>query len=260
MDVNIDSLRIIKFGVVLMRYLIDFSYSGFLFNGYQRQPGLRTVQNEIEKVLTMINGDNKVVIYSAGRTDAKVNALHQTAHFDLDKTIPTGKIKMALNSYLPDDIYINSVTKVADNFHARYLVKSKLYEYKINTKEFNPLLRTHVYQYGKPLNVKKIRKALEYLKGTHDFTTFTCAEDKRINKMRTILDAMVDEEDGIITISFLGTGFLKYQIRNMIGLLIEIGEGKQALENIPNLFEMKDRRAINLTAPPEGLTLVKVNY
>ena len=243
-----------------MRYLIDFSYSGDNFNGYQKQPKLRTVQETIEKVLTSINNSKEVTIYSSGRTDALVNALHQMAHFDLDYDLPLYKIKSALNSYLPDDIYINEVKKVDNNFHARYNVKSKTYEYKINQGVFNPLLRTLVYQYGKPLNIRKIRDALPYLEGTHDYTTFTCSEDKKENKVRTIFSIDLKVNNDIITITFTGTGFLKYQVRNMVGLLIKIGEEKELASNIPLLLEKKDRRVIGQTAPACGLTLVNVEY
>lgn len=243
-----------------MRYLIDFSYSGENFSGYQKQKKLRTVQGEIEKVLTSINNNSLVIIYSSGRTDGKVNALHQIAHFDLNYDIKEYKIKSALNSYLPDDIYINEVKKVNDNFHARYMVSSKIYEYKINQGVFNPLLRNHVYQYGKSLKINKIEEALKYFIGTHDFTTFTCSEDKRTDKVRSILSASVICNNDIISIRFEGTGFLKYQVRNMVGLLIKIGENKLEPQKIPCLLEKKDRCAIGLTAPACGLTLIKVNY
>ena len=149
-----------------MRYLIDFSYSGALFNGYQKQHNLRCVQTEIEKVLTNINNGNNVTIYSSGRTDAKVNALHQKAHFDLNVKITPYKLKCALNSYLPNDIYINETKEVDSNFHARYMVKSKTYEYKINVGTFNPLTQNYIYQYCKPLNLKKMMEAIKYFKGT----------------------------------------------------------------------------------------------
>ena len=207
----------------MTRYLIDFSYSGANFSGYQKQPGKRTVQDEIEKVLSRIN-NNSVKLTSSGRTDALVNAIHQKAHFDLDKKIGSYKLNGALNSYLPDDIYVNSVTKVDNLFHARYMVKSKTYEYLINTGDYNPLLRTHVYQYCKPLNIRKMKKAVKYFIGKHDFTTFVSAEDKKKDKVREIYDASVDEKDGIIKITFKGSGFLKYQVRNMVGTLIKIGE------------------------------------
>lgn len=243
----------------MTRYLIDFSYSGANFSGYQKQPGKRTVQDEIEKVLSSIN-NNSVKLTSSGRTDALVNAIHQKAHFDLDKKIETYKLNGALNSYLPDDIYINSVTKVDNLFHARYMVKSKTYEYLINTGDYNPLLRTHVYQYCKPLNIRKMKKAVKYFIGKHDFTTFVSAEDKKEDKVREIYDASVDEKEGIIKITFKGSGFLKYQVRNMVGTLIKIGEEKVLPDIILSLLEKKDRKCAFLCAPAQGLTLTDVKY
>lgn len=244
----------------MTRYLIDFSYSGANFSGYQKQPGKRTVQDEIEKVLSSINNNNSVKLTSSGRTDALVNAIHQKAHFDLDKKIGAYKLNGALNSYLPDDIYVNSVTKVDNLFHARYMVKSKTYEYLINTGDYNPLLRTHVYQYCKPLNIRKMKKAVKYFIGKHDFTTFVSAEDKKQDKVREIYDASVDEKEGIIKITFKGSGFLKYQVRNMVGTLIKIGEEKVLPDIILSLLEKKDRKCAFLCAPAQGLTLTDVKY
>ncbi len=243
----------------MTRYLIDFSYSGANFSGYQKQPGKRTVQDEIEKVLSSIN-NNSVKLTSSGRTDALVNAIHQKAHFDLDKEIGAYKLNGALNSYLPNDIYVNSVTKVDNLFHARYMVKSKTYEYLINTGDYNPLLRTHVYQYCKPLNIRKMKKAVKYFIGKHDFTTFVSAEDKKEDKVREIYDASVDEKEGIIKITFKGSGFLKYQVRNMVGTLIKIGEEKVLPDIILSLLEKKDRKCAFLCAPAQGLTLTDVKY
>lgn len=243
----------------MTRYLIDFSYSGANFSGYQKQPGKRTIQDEIEKVLSSIN-NNSVKLTSSGRTDALVNAIHQKAHFDLDKKIGAYKLNGALNSYLPNDIYVNSVTKVDNLFHARYMVKSKTYEYLINTGDYNPLLRTHVYQYCKPLNIRKMKKAVKYFIGKHDFTTFVSAEDKKEDKVREIYDASVDEKEGIIKITFKGSGFLKYQVRNMVGTLIKIGEEKVLPDIILSLLEKKDRKCAFLCAPAQGLTLTDVKY
>lgn len=243
----------------MTRYLIDFSYSGANFSGYQKQPGKRTVQGEIEKVLSSIN-NNSVKLTSSGRTDALVNAIHQKAHFDLDKKIGAYKLNGALNSYLPDDIYVNSVMEVDNLFHARYMVKSKTYEYLINTVDYNPLLRTHVYQYCKPLNIRKMKKAVKYFIGKHDFTTFVSAEDKKEDKVREIYDASVDEKEGIIKITFKGSGFLKYQVRNMVGTLIKVGEEKVSPDIILSLLEKKDRKCAFLCAPAQGLTLTDVKY
>lgn len=242
-----------------MRYLIDFSYDGKDFCGYQKQPKKRTIEDEIEKVLSSIN-DSKVVIYSSGRTDKGVNALHQTAHFDMNRKINEYKLKGALNSYLPDDIYINDIKVVDDKFHARYDAKLKVYEYKINTKEYNPIKRGYIYQYGKDLNLKKMKKGIKFFIGIHDFTTFVSAEDKKENKVRTIKKAYIKKKDGIITITFIGDGFLKYQVRNMVGTLIKIGEEKVKPNIIQDLLLKKDRRKAFLCAPSSGLTLKEVRY
>lgn len=242
-----------------MRYLIDFSYSGELFNGYQKQKGKRTIQGEIEKVLSNINNKD-VIIHSSGRTDKGVNAIHQMAHFDFDKKISCYKLKGALNSYLPSDIYVNDVIRVSNCFHARYMVKEKTYEYKINTGIYNPLLRTQVYQYCKQLNLKKMKKAIKYFKGKHDFTTFTSAEDKREDKIRRITKVSLKQKENIIIIRFTAKGFLKYQVRNMVGTLIKVGENKVEVKTIPLLFNKKDRKSAHLCAPSEGLTLIDVKY
>lgn len=242
-----------------MRYLIDFSYLGAKFNGYQKQPNLRTVQEEIEKVLKMIEQED-VKICSSGRTDAKVNALHQMAHFDLKKEISAYKLKGALNGYLPDDIYINDVKIVDNNFHARYMVKSKTYTYYINTGIYNPIFKDSIYQYCKSLNYDKMVCSIKDFIGTHDFSTFCSSEDKRENKVRTIFDAYVIKEGDIIKIVFKGSGFLKYQVRNMVGLLIEIASGKLPKDSIPSLIKEKDRTKIGVIAPAQGLTLSEVLY
>lgn len=245
--------------VVIMRYLIDFSYSGELFSGYQKQPGLRTIQEELEKVLTSIN-NSPVVICASGRTDAKVNALHQKAHFDLNANLPCYKLKGALNSYLPDDIHVNEVTIVSDSFHARYMVKSKTYQYRINIGSYNPILRSHVYQYCKPLNVALMKTAIKDFEGILDFTSFSSAQDKRTNKIREVFEAKLDQIDDTIIITFKGKGFLKYQVRSMVGTLIKIGEEKIAPNSIPNLINKKNRKSAPFMAPANGLTLTSVEY
>ena len=182
------------------------------------------------------------------------------AHFVLNKEISPYKLKGALNSYLPDDIYINDVKCVNENFHARYMVKEKTYQYKINTGNYNPLLRTHVYQYCRTLNIKKMKEALSNFKGTHDFTTFTSSEDKREDKVRTIKNVSLSFSKDIITITFKAKGFLKYQVRNMVGTLIKVGEEKVDPSIIPVLLEKKDRKSAYMCAPAEGLTLINIKY
>ena len=162
-----------------MRYLITFSYDGSNYNGYQKQPNLRTIQSSIEDALKFINGLESVDIHASGRTDKGVHAINQKAHFDLNKNITLYKLKCALNTYTDKDIYIKNVEVVDASFHARYMVKKKEYIYKLNMGEYNPIERNYVYQYNKELNIEKMKNEIGYLKGTHDFSAFVNKEEKK---------------------------------------------------------------------------------
>ena len=122
-----------------MRYLITFSYDGSKYQGYQKQPSMNTIQDEIEKVLFKLAHEKCVSIHASGRTDAGVHAFNQKAHFDLDENINLDKLKHSINSMLPSDIYVKKVELVKDEFHARFDVKRKEYIYKINIGEYNPI-------------------------------------------------------------------------------------------------------------------------
>jgi len=247
----------------MVRYLITFSYDGSGFDGYQKQPKHRTVQGELEKVLKKINNDKKVEVQASGRTDKGVHALNQKAHFELEVTITESKLKMALNSYLPNDIHIKTVEVVPDTFHARYNVKAKEYMYLINIGEYNPLERNYVFQYNKTLDIVAMERALKYLEGEHDFESFSPANNEKENFVRTISQTNLIRDlknPNKITIIFLGTGFLRYMVRNMIGTLIEIGEGKRKAEDIIEIINAKDRKAAGPTSCPEGLYLRNVFY
>ena len=246
-----------------MRYLITFAYDGSKYKGYQKQPRVKTIQGELERALKEINNDKQVDISASGRTDAKVHAYNQKAHFDLDIKITCDKLKQALNSLIPGDIYVKSVVEVKDDFHARFNVKAKEYIYKINMGEYNPLEKDYVYQYNKRLDLVEMDRALKYLEGEHDFKSFSKADDEKEDYVRTIIQTNIlreIKEVNHFTISFLGTGFLRYQVRNMVGLLIEIGEGKRKSEDILEILEAKDRRKAGITAPGEGLYLKDVFY
>ena len=243
-----------------MRYLITFSYDGTNFNGYQKQDGLRTVQDEIEKALLYINGGKRTLLTSSGRTDKGVHALCQKAHVDISVDITEYKLMRALNSNLPKDIHVIKTEGVDDNFHARYMVKEKEYKYYLNIGEYNPCSRNYVYQYGKKLDIEKMKKAIKYFVGTHSFKSFTPSKDVRNNYIRTINYVNIEVNDNIICFTFRGNGFIKYQIRNMVGYLIKVGEGKKNSDDIPKILLSEDRRLASITAHPEGLYLTDVKY
>ncbi len=243
-----------------MRYLITFSYDGTNYNGYQRQPNVKTIEDEIEKVLYKINGNNAVIIHATGRTDAHVHAINQKAHFDLLLEIPNSNLKKAMNSLLPGDIYIKNVEKVSSEFHARYNIVSKEYMYIINIGEYNPLERNYVYQYNKKLNVEEMKKAIKNFNGEHNFKSFTKTDDKREDYVRKIFSTSILLEGNYIKIIFKGNGFLRYMVRNMVGALIAVGEDKKNSDDIVKILRMEDRKYACKTAPPEGLYLRDVFY
>jgi len=173
------------------------------------------------------------------------------------------KLKHSINSLLPTDIYVKEIKEVEDDFHARFNVKAKEYIYKINMGEYDPIEKDYIYQYNKKLDVVEMERALKYLEGTHDFKSFTKADEEKEDFVRTIVQTtFIRDLKNVnkISISFLGTGFLRYMVRNMVGTLIEIGEGKYKSEDIIRILEAKDRRKAGITAPPEGLYLRDVYY
>ena len=243
-----------------MRFLITFSYDGTNFNGYQRQEGLRTIQEEMENALKYINGGKDTILNSSGRTDKGVHALCAKAHVDMDVLITPYKLMRAMNSNLPSDIHVISTEIVDNDFHARYMVKEKEYQYKLNMGEYNPIERNYVYQYCKKLDVNLMQEAIKHFLGTHSFKSFTPNKDKRENYIRTITYASITEKNNILTFTFRGNGFIKYQIRNMVGYLIRVGEGKKNGKDIPKILEKEDRRLASITAHSEGLYLTNVKY
>lgn len=242
-----------------MRYLIRFSYDGTNFYGYQKQPNKRTVQNEIEQVLSNVS-NSKILISASGRTDALVHAINQYAHFDLEMNIGTVGLKKALNSLLPNDIYVSEVLEVSDDFHARFSVKSKEYVYKINVGEYNPIERNYIYQYNRELNVAKMIEAIKYFKGKHNFKSFTKTNMEIDDYDREIYDVDIEKSNNIITIYFKGNGFLRYMVRNMVGSLIEVGSGKKEPIDIKKILEYEDRNKAGIIAPACGLYLKNVYY
>lgn len=239
---------------------MTISYDGTNYSGYQKQPNNPSIQEELEKQLSKINHNKDVSIHASGRTDAKVHALNQKAHFDLDDNIEPEKLRNSLNKMIPGDIYIKDIKVVDKSFHARFNVKEKEYIYKINIGEYSPLEKNYIFQYNHKLNITKMIEAIHYFEGEHDFTSFTTSDNIQESYVRTIFKTDIKEENNIITISFIGNGFMKYMVRNMVGLLIKIGEEKYEPNEVKNVLIKKDRTQASITANPEGLYLKDVRY
>ena len=238
-----------------MRVKIVFSYDGSKFSGFQRQNNLKTVQKEIEKALKSITNES-IEIKGAGRTDAKVHANGQVAHFDLKN--PIDNIKNILNSILNPDICIKKLNIVSEDFHARHSAKKKEYIYKINVGPYQSSLNDYYYQTNYKLDVSLMKEAAKHMIGTHDFRSFVSGE--REDYVTTIYSISFTKAFGKLEIRFVGTGFYRYMIRNLMGALIEVGKCKIKSSTIQEMLLSKENSIQLPTAPPEGLYLNKVWY
>ena len=241
-----------------MRYKAVVMYDGTMFHGFQTQDNLRTVQEEIEKVLKIIT-KKETRIFPAGRTDTGVHAVGQVFHFDYEVKMEEWQIKNALNSRLPKDIYIKNIGVVNDDFHARYQATKKSYQYVINLNEFNPLNKNYCYYYKYKLDVNKMIEASKIFIGEHDFKSFT-KNHKLENTVRTIYDINFEVENNVIKINFIGNGFLHNMVRIIVAMLIEVGNGRFTIEYLQEAMENKNRKYAPKLAPANGLYLMEVLY
>lgn len=246
----------------MVRYKAIIAYDGTNFHGFQRQPKGRTVQEEIEKTLTKM-ASKRIEIHGSGRTDAGVHALGQVIHFDFPYERPLEKMRFGLDTQTPDDIAVKNVEIVAEDFHCRYLVKEKTYEFRVDIgKPRSPFRRFYASYYPYPINVEKIQRALPDFLGTHDFTSFCSTGSSVDDKTRTIYEAnlQVSEAGDELIFTFRGDGFLYKMIRIMVGTLLKIGNDRMPEDGIPAIIAGKDRNLAGPTAHPEGLYLKEVSY
>lgn len=238
-----------------MRVKIVFSYDGSKFNGFQRQNKLKSIQKEIEDALKKIY-NKKVEIKGSGRTDAKVHANGQVAHFDVEEKIPN--LKNKLNQNLSPYIYIKKLSVVSDDFHARYSVKKKEYIYKINLGAYQSSLNDYYYQPNFQLDISLMKDAAKFFIGTHDFRNFVSGE--REDYITTIYDITFTKTFGKLEIRFVGAGFYRYMVRNIVGALLEVGKYKIKTNVISDMISNPNKTKSLPTASAEGLYLNKVWY
>lgn len=247
----------------MVRYKATIAYDGTNFSGFQSQPDKRTVQLELEKTLTTMANGQPIQIFGAGRTDAGVHAKGQVIHFDYPEKRELERIRYAMDTQTPEDIAVSDVKTVSEDFHARYLVVEKTYEFHVDIgKPRSPFRRHYASYYPYPLDLERIRKALPYFLGTHDFTSFCAAHSSIKSKIRTVYqaDMTVNEAGDELIFTFRGDGFLYKMIRIMVGTLLKIGNGRIEPDRLPTIIEAKDRGLAGPTAHPEGLYLVSVKY
>ena len=243
-----------------MRVLGVCSYKGTNYYGWQKQVGFVSVQSTIEEVLSKVY-DSPISITGSGRTDAGVHSLRQYFHFDTEKEKDLKKLAYALNKMLPEDIKIISFEKVSDDFHARYNAKRKIYEYRIVLKNKDPFQDQLACIYPMEFDFDLFKKALDKFVGKHNYQDFTSKEEDEGGFVREIYKIKVDKKDNNISVVFEGNGFMRYQIRNMIGAALNVANKKENLDFIDyHLKEDKNREIISYKAPANGLYLVDVLY
>lgn len=252
--------------------LLTIAYDGTAFSGWQRQPHARTVQGELEAVLSKVCAQD-IQINGTSRTDAGVHALAQRASFKGEFGIPTDRIKPAVNNLLAGlskgrgecaDVELVDVEEVPAEFHARFDCKGKMYRYIIrNSEDMDIFRRNYCYQVKKPLDVQSMKEGAEYMEGTHDFACFQSAGGTpRETTVRTIYRLKVIEipERDEIHLEVSGDGFLYNMVRIIAGTLVDVGHGKILPRQIPQIIESKDRSRAGHTAPPQGLYLTEIYY
>ena len=229
--------------------------------GWQKQPDKLNIQGEIERAIEEITGE-KVDLTASGRTDAGVHSLGQTANFKLEySTFPVEKFPIALNSKLKNSIRILSAEEMPERFHSRYSVKSKKYRYIINNSPYgSAIYRELEFHISHKLDVDKMKEAVKFFEGEHDFSAFKASGTSSKNSVRTIYKAEVIEDGDRIKIELTGSGFLYNMVRIISGTLVEVGEGKILPQDISKIIEEKDRKKAGRTLPPHGLYLVEVFY
>ena len=242
---------------------ITLEYDGSRYDGWQKQGNTdNTIQGKLENVLFRMSGE-EIEVHGSGRTDAGVHARGQVANFHINAEIcPDGEsAREYLNRYLPDDIRVLSAKIVPERFHSRLSATSKTYGYYVETGDKkNVFERKYVYGCGKKLDVKAMRQAAEFLIGEHDFKSFCCVRTQAESTVRTIYSLEVLQEGSEIIIRIKGNGFLYNMVRIITGTLIQVGKGRFKPEYVKQMLEAKDRTVAGQTAPPQGLTLVGIEY
>ena len=243
------------------RYKLTLEYDGTPFVGWQRQENGLSVQQVLEEAIRRFCGET-VKTTAAGRTDAGVHALGQVAHADLAKAWPGERVREALNFHLrPHPVTVLAAEAVPEEFNARMSARSRRYLYRILNRRAPPAVeRGRVWHVARPLDAPAMHVAAQALVGRHDFTTFRAALCQAKSPVKTLDRLDVTQEGEEIRVTALARSFLHHQVRNMVGTLKLVGEGKWSAEDVARALAAKDRARGGPTAPPDGLYLVEVGY
>lgn len=241
--------------------LLTLRYDGARFHGWQIQPDQRTVQGDLEAALQQIF-QIPVRVHGAGRTDAGVHALAQTAHFTPPRPLGTEKLRAALNGCLAPDVRVTAARRCPSGFHARHSATGKVYAYRLRVCRIpDPFERARAWQFPPPFDDDAVRDALRRFVGRHDFAGFAVNPGRPVpDTVRTIRSATLRRSGSLRTLTFEGDGFLYRMVRSVVGTLVEIGRGRRSAGDIDRILVSADRCEAGETAPPPGLYLVRVLY
>lgn len=243
-----------------MRIALGVEYEGWHYAGFQRQTAAPSVQGELEKALSFI-ADEEVSLYCAGRTDAGVNATGQVIHIDVTKERPDRAWVLGTNTKLPPDIAITWAKHVDDSFHARFSARARRYRYILQQSVHRPgIMQNGVSHYSGQYNVEAMHEAAQILKGEHDFASFKGADDESRSSCRCVHFVEVSRHGSYIVFDIAANAFLNHMVRNIVGSLLLIGEGRKDKQWLAEVFAACDRNLAGPTAYPNGLYLVDVAY
>lgn len=242
-------------------YKMILSYDGTRFYGWEHQPTTdMTIQGKMESVLSLMV-QTEVEVIGCGRTDAGVHAQNMICNAHLDTQLNTDEIRDYLNRYLPDDICVKEVRIASDRFHSRYNAIGKTYCYTCYIGDVKPIFnRKYVYVLDQKPDIQEMKKAAEYLIGTHDFASFCSNPRMKKSTVRKVDRIEIQKKGDLLTFTFHGSGFLQHMVRILTGTLLEVGFGKRTPESISDLIDAKDRKLAGFTAPAKGLCMMQVDY
>lgn len=244
----------------MRRIKLTVAYDGTNYCGWQIQPNGITIEAALNRAVSTLTGE-EIRVLGASRTDSGVHALGNVAVFDTRSRIPAERFSYALNQRLPRDIAVVNSEEVPLDWHPRYQNSRKTYEYRIiNTKVPMPTERLYHCFVGFDLDVEKMREGAAYLLGEHDFASFCCIRTNAKTTVRTITELNIEQKDKEIVIRVSGNGFLYNMVRIIAGVLIRVGRGFYEPEKVLSLLEGKERTREAVTAPPQGLFLVGIEY
>jgi tRNA pseudouridine38-40 synthase len=251
-----------------MNFKLLIQFDGTDFHGWQVQDKKqRTVQGELERVLTLLNGEERVYVHGSGRTDAGVHAEGFVANVNMTKSFTPERLLKAINGNLPFDLRILQVKEVSDDFHARFSAKGKTYLYRvINAPFISPFWSRYALYEPRVLDVGKMNETAQLFLGEHDWTAFSAASAEVNHRVRTITDFRVESKwdqranAEMIEFRISGKGFLRYMVRSIVGTMLEVGRGEKDSDTIQTAIISGDRSLAGMTSPAHGLTLLKVHY